>query len=236
MATVIGMIVPPASGAVPPEPPELYPEFTFIAEGLALPRLTPEGYDTVIEDTAGLAVKLKERGAEAVALMGTSLSFYRGPAGNRQVLEAMRAATDLPVTTMTNAVLEALDVFGIEKLAVATAYEDRVNEALRAYLEQSGYEVQALEAMDLSEVEAILDVGTEELMELGERALAAAPEAEALLISCGGLKTLPVVRPLEEKFDLPVITSATAGAWAAVRLVGHSGHVPGFGRLFDLAP
>ena len=66
MAT-IGMIVPPASGAVPPEPPELYPDLTFIAEGLALPRLTPEGYDTVIEDTAGLAVKLKERGAEAIA-------------------------------------------------------------------------------------------------------------------------------------------------------------------------
>lgn len=234
MAT-IGMIVPPASGAVPPEPPELYPDLTFIAEGLALPRLTPEGYDTVIEDTAGLAVKLKERGAEAIALMGTSLSFYRGPAGNRQVLEAMRAATDLPVTTMTNAVLEALDAFSVEKLAVATAYADPVNEALQRYLAQSGYEVQALEGMNLAAVEAILDVREEELMELGERALAAAPEAEALLISCGGLKTLPIVVPLEEKFDLPVITSATAGAWAAARLVGHSGRAPGYGRLFELA-
>ena len=105
MATVIGMIVPPASGEVPPEPPILYPMLNFIAEGLALPRLTPKGYDTVIEDTAGLAIKLKERGAEAIALMGTSLSFYRGPAGNRAVIEAMREATDLPVTTMTNSVL-----------------------------------------------------------------------------------------------------------------------------------
>lgn len=234
MATVIGMIVPPASGEVPPEPPLLYPELSFIAEGLALPRLTQEGYDTVIEDTAGLARKLKDRGAEVISLMGTSLSFYRGPAGNRQVIEAMREATDLPVTTMTNAVLEALDAFGAERLAVATAYEAPVNESLTRYLTQSGYEVLSLEALNLSAVDDILAVGDRELIELGERALAAAPDAEALFISCGGLKTLPIVPPLEDRYDVPVITSATAGAWGAARLAGHSGRAPGHGKLFEL--
>ena len=41
MAKTIGMIVPPAAGEVPPEPPVLYPDLTFVAEGLALPKLTP---------------------------------------------------------------------------------------------------------------------------------------------------------------------------------------------------
>jgi len=234
MAPVIGMIVPPAAGEVPPEPPVLYPALDFIAEGLALPRLTQEGYDTVIEDTAGLAKKLKDRGAGVISLMGTSLSFYRGPAGNRQVIEAMRATTDLPVTTMTNAVLEALDAFGAKNLAVATAYEAPVNASLERYLTQSGYEVLALEALELSGVEDILAVGDAELIALGERALAAAPDADVLFISCGGLKTLPVVPPLEERFDVPVITSATAGAWGAARLAGHSGRSPGHGKLFAL--
>ena len=234
MAKTIGMIVPPAAGEVPPEPPVLYPDLTFIAEGLALPKLTPEGYDAVIADTAGLAKKLKDRGADAISLMGTSLSFYRGPAGNRQVIEAMRAATDLPVTTMTNAVLEALDALGAKRLAVATAYVGAVNDALRRYLDQSGYETLSLEPLNLSNVEDILAVDEPTLVALGERALAAAPDADALFISCGGLKTINVAPPLEAMFDVPVITSATAGAWGAARLAGHSGRSPGHGRLFTL--
>lgn len=234
MAKTVGMIVPPAAGEVPPEPPALYPDLAFIAEGLALPRLTQEGYDQVIADAAGLAKKLKERGADAVSLMGTSLSFYRGPAGNRAVIEAMREATDLPVTTMTNSVLEALDALKAQRLAVATAYVGAVNDVLARYLEQSGYEVLSLEALDLAEVDDILAVEEPALIALGERALAAAPEAEALFISCGGLKTLTVAPPLEAMFDVPVVTSATAGAWGAARLVGHSGRAPGHGRLFTL--
>ncbi|GAB5376020.1 MAG: hypothetical protein AcusKO_24820 [Acuticoccus sp.] len=234
MAKIIGMIVPPAAGDVPPEPPVLYPDLTFIAEGLALPKLTPEGYDAVIADTAGLAKKLKDRGADAISLMGTSLSFYRGPAGNRQVIEAMRAATDLPVTTMTNAVLEALDALGAKRLAVATAYVGAVNDALTRYLDQSGYETLSLEPLNLSNVEDILAVDEPTLVALGQRALAAAPDADALFISCGGLKTINVAPPLEAMFDVPVITSATAGAWGAARLAGHSGRSPGHGRLFTL--
>ena len=232
--TTIGMIVPPAVGAVPPEPPQLYPDLEFMARGLALPELTPEGYDSVIERTAALAGELKEAGAQAVSLMGTSLSFYRGPPGNAQVLEAMRAATGLPVTTMTDSVLSALDAFGARRLAVGTAYADPVNRALTDYLAETGYVVAGLEALHLTDVDEIQRVGDAELIALGARAIEAAQGADCLFISCGGLRTLPVIPVLEERFGLPVISSATAGAWGAARLVGHSGRSPGHGRLFEI--
>lgn len=232
--TRIGMIVPPADGAVPPEPPQLYPDLEFIARGLALPQLTPEGYDSVIDRAAELAREMQAAGAQAVSLMGTSLSFYRGPAGNAQVLAAMRAATGLPVTTMTDSVLAALDAFGARRVAVGTAYADPVNRALRAYLGATGYQVAALEALNLTEIAEIFRVGDAELIELGARAMAAAPDADCLFISCGGLRTLPVVPVLEDRFGLPVISSATAGAWGAARLAGHSGRAPGHGRLFEI--
>ena len=230
----VGMIVPPAAGDVPPEPPLLYPGIDFIAEGLGLPELNPDGYDTVIDHAATLAARLKARGAEAISLMGTSLSFYRGPSGNQQVLDAMAAATGLPVTTMTDSVLSALSAVGGHRLAVATAYDDRVNLPLRAYLTGAGFEVLALEAMHLSAVADIFAVTDDDLMQLGQRAIAAAPGADSLLISCGGLRTLPVIPPLEGRFGVPVVSSATAGAWGAARLTGHSGEAKGFGRLFAL--
>lgn len=234
MATCVGMIVPPAAGEVPPEPLQLYPEMDFLAEGLGLPKLSPEGYDSVIDLAASLAQRLQQRGAEAISLMGTSLSFYRGPAGNQQVLDAMRAATGLPVTTMTDSVMQALSAVGGQRIAVATAYDDRVNRPLIDYLTGAGFEVLALEALHLTAIADIHAVTDDDLLTIGAKAIQAAPDADCLFISCGGLRTLTVIPPLEAQFDLPVISSATAGAWGAARLVGHSGRAKGFGRLFSV--
>ena len=81
------------------------------------------------------------------------------------------------------------------------------------------------------EIPDIHAVGDAELLALGRRAAASSPGADALLISCGGLRTLPVELPLEQSLGLPVVSSAVAGAWAAARLVGHTGRVPGRTRL-----
>ena len=230
----IGMIVPPADGAVPPEPPVLYPELRFVARGLALPELTMDGYNSVIAHVANLAKQLKTEGADAISLMGTSLSFYRGPDGNAQVLDAMRSATELPVTTMTDSVLAALAAFDAGRIAVATAYTDTVNDRLRSYLGTEGLDILSLEALNLTDVQKIQSVGDDDLIALGKRAASAASGAEALFISCGGLRTLSVIQPLEQSLGIPVISSATAGAWGAARLSGHSGRASGFGQLFEV--
>ncbi len=60
----IGMIVPPAAGLVPPEPLELFPDIQFIASGLGLTTLSPDGYDSVIDQIADHAKQLAKRGAD----------------------------------------------------------------------------------------------------------------------------------------------------------------------------
>ena len=232
--TRIGLIVPPAAGEVPPEPPQLYPELEFIAVGLGIPEVTPEGFNRVIHRLADLAAELAARGAEAISLMGTSLSFYRGPEGNEEILRALRDGSGVPVTTMTDSVLEALAAVRARRIAVGTAYTDPVNAALTRYLTASGYEVVSLEAMHLKAVEDVLATTDDDLIALGERAIAAAEAPDCLFISCGGLRTLPVVPVLEAAHGLPVISSATAGAWGAARLAGHSGRSAGHGRLFEI--
>ncbi|MDF1715408.1 MAG: aspartate/glutamate racemase family protein [Antarcticimicrobium sp.] len=232
--TCIGMIVPPAAGAVPPEPPQLYPDIDFLSVGLGIPEVTPEGFNQVIGRLSDLAGELRAQGAEAISLMGTSLSFYRGPEGNAEVLEALRAGGGVPATTMTDSVLEALAAVGARRVAVGTAYTEPVNAALTRYLTASGYEVTALEAMHLQTVEEVFATSDADLIALGHRAVSAAPGADCLFISCGGLHTLPVIPALEAAHGLPVISSATAGAWGAARLAGHSGRSPGHGRLFGI--
>lgn len=218
---VLGVIVPPADGAVPPELPDLYGDrLTCIGAGLGLPQMSQGGYDSVIGRVAELSRALAARGAQAIALMGTSISFYRGTGFNDELVDTMREATGLPATTMSNAIVDALRAVGARRLAVGTAYTEDVNDRLAAFLAASGFEVMAIESMGLLGVAQVLAVTQDELMALGLRAAAAAPDADALLISCGGLRTLALTAPLEQRIRKPVISSAVAGAWAAARLLG----------------
>jgi arylmalonate decarboxylase len=72
-------------------------------------------------------------------------------------------------------------------------------------------------------------------MALSSDAVAQASGADGLLISCGGLRTLTVAKPLEDRHGLPVVSSTPAAFWAAMRLVGESGRVAGCGRLLEQA-
>jgi arylmalonate decarboxylase len=229
----IGMIVPPAAGLVPPEPAELFPNVHFIASGLGLTELTPKGYDGVIDQVADCAKDLAARGAGVVSLMGTSLSFYRGPEFNAQLINAISDAAQCPATTMTSSVLEALRWFNCSTLAVGTAYGESVNRPLRDYLSNSGFEVQNFSSMDIIHVEDVFKVTDDDLMQLGQEATSGAPDAQALFMSCGGLNTASVTQPLEKLCNIPVVSSAMAGTWGAMRLAGLDYRLKGYGRLFE---
>ncbi|WP_267957798.1 arylmalonate decarboxylase [Billgrantia zhangzhouensis] len=228
------MIVPPAAGEVPPEAPGLYGDrVDFVAAGLGLWKLTPEGYNGVIQRVGKLSRELASEGAQAVSLMGTSLSFYRGPEYNTRLIEIMRAESGLPATTMSTSVLDALAMVGAKRLVVATPYVASVNRLLADFLVASELEVTRLHGSEIERVEDILAVSQEELLRLGRDAMQGVESADALLISCGGLRTEEVTRKLEVEFGIPVISSALAGAWGAVRLVGLSGQARAGGCLFS---
>ena len=229
----LGLIVPPAAGAVPVDGPLLYGDrIRFSAKGLGLGEISTRGYTEVIDSVIGKALELKEEGASAVSLMGTSLSFFRGVAFTRQLKREMEQATSLPCTTMSDAVVAGLRHLKVRRVAVATAYIDEVNAQLRTYLEQSDFEPLALEGLAISDVQAVGQVSTEVLVDLCLKVFDDQPGADGLLISCGGLVTLDAVREVEARLQVPVVSSSPAGFWDLVRTAGLDARAPGQGRLF----
>ncbi|SFP92923.1 aspartate/glutamate racemase family protein [Tranquillimonas alkanivorans] len=236
MQPVIGMIVPPAAGKVPPEAYGLFPEgITFAARGLALRELSLNGYSEVIDRVADLVRDLREvEGADAVSLMGTSLSFFKGNAFNDELVQVMERSGGIPATTMSNAIRDALRTLGAHRIAVGTAYTDEVNERLRVYLETAGFEIVSLQGLGLTEVPDVHAVTQEEVVELGQRAAESAViSPDAVLVSCGGLIATDLAPQLEARIGLPVVASATAGVWASVRLLGRDGASPKLGMLAE---
>lgn len=230
----LGLIVPPAAGLVPSDGQALYGgrDLRFIARGLGIPGISPEGFDTVADRILALAVELRDAGADAISLMGTSLSFYRGLEFTDALRDRMQEATGLPCTTMSHAIVASLRQLGIRRVAVATAYIDTLNERLVSYLASCGIAVTHIEGLSITGVDAVGQVSADTLMALAERTVAADRSAQGLLISCGGLLTLDTHVPLEDKLGLPATSSSPAGFWDLMRVAGLDPASPGHGRLF----
>ena len=229
----IGLVVPFATDSVPAEGPMMYPDVTFIPRGVGVRALTPEGYDAAWNGILPAAVELANKGVDAIMVIGTSLTFYRGYEAHQQLLEDLRAATGLPVSTMSEAVVEGLRSMGAKRIAVATAYADEVNNRLSDFLKASGFEVLAVRGFGLFGFGEPGKKSEQDIIDLSSDAITAAKGAEAVLISCGGLLTLGVAEPIEQRHGIPVVTSTQAAFWKALRLAGDSGHVAGRGRMLE---
>ena len=232
----IGLVVPPAHGQVPQDAAMLYGgRYRFLARGLGIGGVSPEGFAPVVDTIVERAVELRKAGAEVISMMGTSISFYRGPEFTESLRRAMAQATGVPCTTMSHAIVRALRRLSVKRVAVATSYIDALNDKLVAYLTHAGFTVTAIEGMSITGVKEVGEVSTEALVDLSKKVYARDRSAEGIFISCGGLLTLDAIRRLEDDLGLPATASSPAGFWDVVNLGGWDASSSGFGRLFDAA-
>jgi arylmalonate decarboxylase len=98
------------------------------------------------------------------------------------------------------------------------------------FLAEHGFEVMAAKGLGFERVPEGAATG-EILHKLGVDAYAAAGKADALVMSCGGLRTLDVIVPLEKAIGVPVVSSTPHGLWHCARMVGLKDRIDGFGMV-----
>ena len=229
----VGLIVPPLDGAVPPDALAMYPEVAFKVAGLGVRGLTAEGYAEAVGRVAEAARSLASQGVESVLLFGTSISFFKGPSFNDELEAIMREASGVPAMTLTSAMAQALGMLGARRLAVATAYTTEVDDMFRRYFEAGGFEVERIAGLGITALPEVELVAPERIADLARTVAAVALDADAVVLSCAGMRTSSITRRLERELGKPVISSAMVGSWAAVRLAGASGISPGMGQLYE---
>jgi len=228
---VLGMIFPPLNYPVPPEATRLYPTgIKFLSRGVGLEGMTPDGYDKAVPKILPAAMELKNEGATAISIMGTSLTFYKGAAFNDELTKTVAKATGLPTTTMSTGIVDGLRAAKAKRVAVATAYIDEVTRRLKMFLEESGFEVVAAKGLGYERIPegAVTQDG---LLNFSAGVFESVKGADSLLISCGALKTIDLLVPLEKRCSVPVVSSTPHALWSAVKLAGLNGRVQGFGSV-----
>ena len=226
----IGLIFPPLDYPIPPDAKRLFPTgVRFISNGVGLPGgMTIEGYEEAVPRIVPRAQDLAREGADVISVFGSSLTFYRGAAFNKELTDRVTAATGLPATTQSNGLIDGLEHIDARRVAVATAYTDTVTERLKIFLEEHGFTVVSAKGLGYERIPEGT-VTQEVLHELGAAAYASSNNADALVMSCGALRTLDLIVPLEKSVGAPVVSSTPHGLWHCARKLGLPARIEGFG-------
>lgn len=166
----------------------------------------------------------------------TSGSFGPGPEWNALLIRAMQEVTGVPATTSSEGVVRALQALGAKRISVSTPYDDEYTQKLKVFLEARGFIIAAIKRHP--DVTNVVDDYQKFLWppkvayDLAKETYT--PGSDAHLISCAGWRTLPIIERLENDIGVPVVTSAQAAMWHAMKLAGLDVRMKGKGKLLQI--
>ena len=136
----------------------------------------------------------------------------------------------IPMTLVTG-VVDALEELKVKNLVVGTPYLDEINTKEAEFLINKGFSVLNIQGLNLTKG---IEFGTvtpeywiKFALEINEEA------ADAIFLSCGGIRSTEVIDRIEQKVGKPVITSNQAQMWSCLRRAGVEDKILGFGDLFN---
>ncbi len=214
--------------------------FDMAPEGVAvhITRLATEDYTTNetlsrhIEYMADAAARLQpEAQPDVISYSCTSGSIVIGE--DRVMAEIQKGAPWAQPMCLVCGVLDALQELNARKIVVGTPYLDEINTAEAEFLVQKGIEILDIQGLNLS---TGIEMGRVTPAFWKEFAVAIdQPEAEAIFLSCSGIRSLEVAEEIEQITGKPVITSNQAQFWSCLRRAGITDELQGFGQIFSCA-
>ena len=132
---------------------------------------------------------------------------------------------------LVTGVVDALNELGAKKLVVGTPYLDEVNTVEAEFLLEKGFDVIDIQGLNLATGTEMGQVTPAYWKQFAQDINH--PQADAIFLSCGGIRALEVVEDIEQLTGKPVITSNQAQFWSCMRRAGITDQLKGFGQIFS---
>lgn len=228
----LGLLTPSSNTTQEPEFSETLPAAVSLHTG----RLSFTNIDaaTMVNCVAELeheSRKLADAEVDAIILAATAPSVTRGRGYDRELIKRMQDASGKPATTASTAFLEALEVLGARKIAMAAPWSETMNKTVVKFLEENGFQVVHHEVLGLVRNAELGRADPQTAYELGRRA--DRPDAQAVILPGGNWPTMSMLERLEREIGKPVLTNNVVSIWASLRIIGGYTSVAGHGRLLS---
>jgi maleate isomerase len=176
-------------------------------------------------DAASLILPAEKLDAIAYSCTSGTVALGFDEIANR--INAVRK--DVPVVTPMTAAFKAFDHMKISNLSLLTPYRIEVADMMTSYISDHGYHI-------LNSTSFLLQHSSE-LQRLSLDSIVSGAievcheDADALFISCTGLRSVELVARLEKRLKKPVFTSNQCMFWECLRYSGYTGTIDGYGSL-----
>lgn len=194
-------------------------------------RITPETLkemEKLIEDQTD--VILPGLPLDVVAFGCTSASMV---IGEEMVFTKIREKRpDAACTTPITAAFAAFDALGAKRIGVLTPYRQDINDFMRDYIAERGYEVPIFGSFNEENDNIAARISAASIHSAITR-VAGSADLDAVFISCTSLRLVEHVVGIEKEIGIPVTSSNHAMAWHCLRLAGVDDRLPEFGRLYE---
>lgn len=185
------------------------------------------GMEHDLDDALSALVPARDD-VDVVCYNCTSGSFVIGE--DKIISKLERNRPGVRGTTLLTGVVAAFRALGVRTVSVGTAYTPDIDDLEREYFEGQGFKVARIEGLGL-----MTDVEMNRVSPrfLHDFALSLdRPDADAIFLSCGALRSLEVIESVEKELGKPVICSNQASFWHCLRICGIDDSLTGFGELF----
>ena len=166
-----------------------------------------------------------------IVMTGTATSFFGGVGYDAELIQLMNQASGgRPATTTSTSVIGALKRLGVKKISLAAPYVEGAARKAAEFIEGHGITVVASKWLGKAgpDIPSTLEQEIYRLVQHVDNS-----ESDAVFISCTDFNVLGMTWRLEADLGKPVVTSNQATLWHALRLIGVSDKINGYGVLFS---
>jgi maleate cis-trans isomerase len=202
-------------------------------------------FESGFERAEQIAEELKNAGCDLIAISGSPPVLLKGLDFERQWRDRLSQKLGIPVVSQMEPHAIALQALGIKRVAIATYYNDELNDAIVRYFarfdiegiplggfQQSAGSKQALYATSLQALDEVSHVDVYRYCKRGFLGLKG--RVDGIYINGGGWDALPAIAPLEADLRTKVVFAMAAEMWLAYRTLSIHLPVKDCGALLDV--
>ena len=241
----IGQIVPSSNTTMETEIPamlrlreQVLPErFTFHSARMRMKHVKKEELAAMDAESDRCALELSDARVDVLGYACLVAIMAMGRGYHRQSQARLGEATvsnqgAAPVVTSAGALVDALKVMGVKRIALVAPYMVPLTELVIDYIQNEGFEVSDWRALEIPDN---LEVGRHDPSKLpGIVADMKTDDVDAIVLSaCVQMPSLPAIAQVEALTGKPVVTAAVATTYAMLGALGLEQVVPGAGALLS---